>query len=509
MNPSATRPKKATKKEWVGLAILALPCLIYSMDLTALNLAIPQITRDLQPTGTQLLWIVDIYGFFVAGILITIGIVGDRYGRRKTLLWGAVAFGLSSIFASTVRTPEMLILARALLGFAAATVAPSTLSLIRNMFLDERERNFAIGVWSASFYAGAVMGPVIGGVIITYYSWGAIFLAAVPVMLLLLVTGPFLLPEFRNPNAGKFDILSVVYSLIAILSIVYGMKNLATIGLAPASYIPILAGGLVGWLFLRRQLTLKDPMVDLALFRSPVFSTSLSINLICVFVSTGMFLFAGQYLQLVLGMSALEAGIWLAPPGIIMIVLSLLTPRVLQKTTPQLLVITGLLIATVGFMSMTFLTMLPSPWLLIFGIFVYCCGIAPIGMVTSSQIMSSTPPQHAGVASAMAETASEFGGALGIAVLGTIVTAVYRSRLGILGDSGINASALRGAQESLGGAMEIAEGIGGYPGEILGLAAKSAFTGGVSSAALVSAVISLSSAFLVWFVFRARSRSRT
>src|SRR6266542_6352390 len=200
------------------------------MDLTVLYLALPKLTADLHPTSTQLLWITDIYGFFLAGLLITMGTFGDRIGRRRLLLTGAVAFGTASLLAAFSSSAEMLIVARALLGVAAATLAPSTLSLIRNMFVDERQRTVAVGVWIASFSVGAAIGPLVGGVLLQFFWWGSVFLAAVPVMALLLVLGPVLLPEVRDPAPGRLDLASAVLSLLAVLALIYGLKLIAAAG---------------------------------------------------------------------------------------------------------------------------------------------------------------------------------------------------------------------------------------------------------------------------------------
>src|SRR5688500_6648107 len=220
-----TTTPKAGKKEWIGLAVIALPCMLYSMDLTVLNVAVPHLSADLKPSSSQLLWIIDIYGFLVAGLLITMGTLGDRIGRRRLLLIGAVAFGAGSLLAALSTSGEMLIVARALLGVAGATLAPSTLSLIFNMFHDPQQRTFAIGVWVASYSAGAVIGPVVGGLMLEFFWWGSVFLLARPVMALLLVLGPFLLPEFRDPHAGRIDLPSAALSLAAVLAAIYGLKQ--------------------------------------------------------------------------------------------------------------------------------------------------------------------------------------------------------------------------------------------------------------------------------------------
>src|SRR5687767_5897647 len=216
-SPLVSGPMKATRKEWIGLGVIALPCLLYSMDLTVLHMAVPQLSRDLDPSSTELLWIIDIYGFMVAGFLIAAGTLGDRIGRRKLLMIGAAMFGLASVAAAYSRTAEMLIVTRALLGIAGATVAPSTLSLIRNMFHDEHERTRAISVWITAYSLGGIVGPLIGGVLLERFFWGSVFLIAVPPMALLLVVGPMLLPEYKDPQARLPDFPSALLSLAAVL----------------------------------------------------------------------------------------------------------------------------------------------------------------------------------------------------------------------------------------------------------------------------------------------------
>src|ERR687891_867594 len=239
-------PPRATRREWIGLAVLLLAALVYAMDLTVLNLAIPRISAELGPTSAQLLWIIDIYGFLVAGLLITMGTLGDRIGRRKLLLGGAVGFALASVLAALSTSSEMLIAARAVLGIAGATIAPSTLSLIFTMFLDQKQRSTAIGLWIAAYSAGGAIGPVIGGVLLEFFWWGSVFLIGVPVMALLLILGPRTLPEYRDPNAGRLDLASAAMSLLAILSVVYGLKQIAQDGISLVPVLAILAGVVIG-----------------------------------------------------------------------------------------------------------------------------------------------------------------------------------------------------------------------------------------------------------------------
>ena len=329
-------PRKAGRREWIRLAVIALPCLLYSMDLTVLNLAVPAITADLRPSPTQLLWIVDIYGFMIAGALITMGTLGDRIGRRKLLMIGAFAFGIGSILAAFSPSAEMLIVARALLGLSAATLAPSTLSLISNMFLDPKERTFAIGIWISSFSAGGAIGPLIGGLLLSWFWWGSVFLIAVPVMVLLLAVAPSLLPEYRDENAGPHRPTSAALSLPAVLATIYGIKHAASYALDGEAIAAILAGLAIGIIFARRQRRLVEPLIDLKLFKSLKFSASLGINVLGFFAAFGIFLLTAQYLQLVLGLSPLEAGLWSAPSSIGFIAGSLLAPKLLGSMRPGL-----------------------------------------------------------------------------------------------------------------------------------------------------------------------------
>src|SRR6266508_2812012 len=350
---TAAAAPSAGRREWVALAVIALPCLLYSMDLTVLYLALPSLTADLKPSSAQLLWITDVYGFMLAGFLITMGTLGDRIGRRRLLLIGAAAFGLASVLAAFATSVAMLIAARALLGIAAATLAPSTLSLIRNMFLDSGQRTFAIGVWVTSFSLGGALGPLLGGLLLHFFWWGSVFLLAVPVMALLLVVGPVLLPEYRDDGAGRLDLRSAAMSLAAVLLVIWGLKQLAQDGLGLPPALSIVAGLAVGVAFVRRQQLLADPLLDLRLFRSPAFSAALAANTLDFFVAFAAFLFISLYQQLVLGLSPLEAGLWMLPSSGGFIVGSLLTPLLVRRARPAFVMAGGMALAAVGFGLLT------------------------------------------------------------------------------------------------------------------------------------------------------------
>jgi MFS transporter, DHA2 family, multidrug resistance protein len=349
---TASEAPRARRREWIGLAVIALPCLLYSMDLTVLELAVPKLSADLKPTSSQLLWILDIYGFLLAGFLITMGTVGDRIGRRRLLLIGAAAFGAASVLAAFSTSSEMLIATRALLGIAGATLAPSTLALIRNMFLDQAQRTFAIGVWATSFSAGAAIGPLAGGLLLEFFWWGSVFLLAVPVMALLLVLGPVLLPESRDTEAGRVDLLSAALSLISLLAVIYGLKQIAQEGMGWPPLLSILVGLVFGAIFVRRQRGLTEPLIELRLFQAPAFGASLATFALSIFVIAGIFLFIVQYLQLVFGLSPLVAGLWTVPSSGL-IAGSLLAPLVVRWVRPAFVMAGGLVLSAVGFGMLT------------------------------------------------------------------------------------------------------------------------------------------------------------
>ncbi|CAN7384635.1 MULTISPECIES: MFS transporter [Ensifer] len=493
---------KATRREWIGLAVLALPCMLYSMDLTVLNLAVPQLTEQLKPSASQLLWIVDIYGFMVAGSLITMGTLGDRIGRRRLLMIGSIAFGIASVLAAFAWSAETLILARAVLGVAAATLAPSTLSLIRNMFLDDKQRTLAIGIWIASFSAGGAIGPVVGGLMLSQFWWGSVFLLAVPVMILLLILGPMLLPEFRDPNAGRLDFISAGQSLVAVLSVIYGMKRIAEDGLDVTAVFFILLGLTVAILFARRQSRLADPLIDLALFRTPAFSAALGVNILGLFVGFGAFLFVAQYLQLVLGLSPFVAGLWSVPTGVAMVLGSILVPSLAARYAASNLIAAGFVLTAIGFAICTQVETTSSPLLVTTGLVVLCLGFAPVGTLTTDLIVGSAPPERAGAASAISETSFEFGGALGIAVLGSMLTSAYRTRMDAVIVTGLPTETVEAARQTLGGAVAIAEQLPGEQSERLLNAARDVFTNSFAFTASICVALSLLTALLAFLLLR-------
>jgi DHA2 family multidrug resistance protein-like MFS transporter len=406
-------------------------------------------------------------------------------------LIGAAAFALASLLTAFSTSAEMLIASRALLGIAGATIAPSTLSLIRNLFHDPNQRTFAIGVWITAYSLGGAAGPLLGGVLLEFFWWGSVFLLAIPVMALLLVLGPFLLPEFRDPNAGRLDIPSAALSLVAVLAVVYGLKQLAQDGLETLPFAAIAVGLAVGYVFVRRQSRLADPLIDLKLFRVPAFSASLVVYTLGILVLFGSFLFIYQYLQLVLELSPLEAGLLTLPSFGAFVVGSMLAPTFVKRTCPAYVMAAGLAVAAVGLLGLTQLGVESGLGVLIGSSIVYSLGIAPIFTLTNDLIIGTAPPERAGSASAISETGAELGGALSIAILGTLGTAIYRVQVDDGIPAAVPADAAEAARDTLGGAVAAAEELpAALAGPLLD-AANEAFVQGFHVVALVSAIIAV------------------
>lgn len=495
-------PPRAGRREWIGLGVLTLACLLYSMDLTVLHLAVPKLSADLQPTSAELLWIVDIYGFLVAGALITMGTLGDRIGRRRLLLVGAAAFGVVSVVAAFVTTPPGLIASRAAMGIAGATIAPATLSLIFNMFPAPDQRSRAVGLWITAFSAGGAIGPVAGGFLLERFWWGSVFLMALPVMALLLILGPKVLPEFKDPGAGRLDLLSAGMSLAAVLAVVLGLKELAIHGVSVRSLLGLGIGLVLAIAFWRRQKTLDDPLIDVSMFEIRVFNVSLLTNLFAIFIAFGYFLFVAQYLQLVLGLSPQVAGFWSLPSAVGFVVGANVSPRFIHRVRPAAVIAPSLAAAAVGLWIFTFAGVDTGLALAVTGSVILSLALSPVFNLTTELIVGSAPPAKAGAASGISETGAELGGALGIAVLGSLGTAVYRANLASGMPSGVPPADQAVALDSLGGAVQVASGLPSQLGDSLIEAGKIAFVDGLHITTGVTAVVALVFAVAVALLLR-------
>ncbi|MGW0760606.1 MFS transporter [Streptomyces sp. NPDC002814] len=490
-------PTEAVKRpgRWLALAVLVLAVLLVAVDATVLGLATPYISEDLKPTGNQLLWIGDVYSFVIAGLLVSMGSLGDRIGRKRILLIGATAFGAISVLNAYATTPELMIAARALLGVAGATLMPATLALIRNLFHDPRERSLAVGIWGATASAGTAIGPIVGGFLLEHFWWGSVFLINLPVMAVLVLVGIKMLPESRNPNPGPWDLLSVVLSLVGMVAIVYAVKEAASHGLTWETAAAAVLGLASLYGFVRRQLTLPTPLLDMRLFRNRGFSGAVLADLLTIFGLSGLVFFLSQYLQLVQGRRPFEAGLAELPAAIGAVAAGLIAGRAARRFSVRTVVSGGLAAVGLALAALTVIDQSTGYPLLGAALLVVGIGAGFSFTVTADVILSSVPKEEAGAASAVSETAYELGAALGIALLGSIVTGVYR---GFAGPAGTPDA----AHESLGGAVEAASGMPAQTSAAMLDAARQSFVDGLALAAGAGAAVLLAAAVAAWFMLR-------
>ncbi|MFD3825664.1 MFS transporter [Streptomyces sp. NPDC058625] len=495
---STTTVRRAGAREWGGLAVLSLPTVLLGLDVTVLYLALPSLAEDLHPRGTEELWIMDAYGFMIAGSLITMGTLGDRIGRRRLLMTGAAAFGAVSVLAAYSNSAEMLIAARAALGIAGATLMPSTLALISNMFTDQRQRSLAIGVWATSFALGMALGPVVGGAMLNHFWWGSAFLLAVPVAIVLLVAAPVLIPEYRAPQSGRFDPLSVVLSLTAILPVIYAVKRFAKDGPDAPTIAAAVIGLAFAVLFVRRQGKLASPLLDVRLFTDRTFSAALSVLLVGLVGVGGSMLLITQQLQFVEDLPPIEAGLWMGPPALLMFLAAIGAPLVARRVPPGIVVAATLALSMVGYVLLTQVDASGGIALMVIGFGLVYLGLGAIAALGTGLVVGAAPPEKAGSASAMSETVQELGLALGVAILGSLATAVYRNRIDDEIPAGTPSKVADAAGDSLAGAVSSAHQL---PAGWLDHA-KEAATSGMNTAMLVAAVCTLVLSFLSAVVLR-------
>ncbi|HEV2377041.1 MAG TPA: MFS transporter [Streptosporangiaceae bacterium] len=478
---------RAGRREWAGLAVLCLPSMLATVDINVVVLALPRIAASLHAGAIEQLWVSDIYAFMIAGFLVTMGTLGDRAGRRRVLLLGAAGFIAASVFAAFATSAPMLIAARALIGVAGATLMPSVLALIRNMFKDPRQMSAAMGVWSMSIMVGLLAGPVVGGLLLNAFWWGSVFLIAVPVMGALLLLGPVLVPESRDPHAGRLDPLSVVLWLAGVLPVVYGIKELARNGWQPLPAVVAAAGAVCVVLFVRRQRVLPSPLLDLRLFTSRALSVTCLLVLLMTIVLAGTALEATLFMQAVKGLTPLHVALLTLIPAGVMIVASNAAPAVARVARPGFVLAAAAVAAAAGMVVIAQQGVTAGVAVLITGMTVmFVCG-GTIGPLSGFLIMTAVPPEKAGSAGSLSSTSGELGQALGVAILGVLGTAVYRAQVEI--PAGIPARAAAVARQSIIGTASAARHIPGQSGAALLRSADTAFVAGLHVVAVVGAVV--------------------
>ncbi|MDP4508313.1 MFS transporter [Nonomuraea turcica] len=494
-----TSPVSA-KRRWAGLAVLSAAVLLVVMDMTVLNVALPAISEDLRPSSIELLWIVDAYGLVLAGLLVTVSALGDRWGRKRMLLTGFAVFGLASLAVLAADAPAEVIAVRALLGVGGAMITPSTLSMIRNLFPDPGERAKALGIWSAMAAVGAALGPILAGLLLERFTWHAAFLVNVPVMAAAIGAGLVLLPESRNPSPGRWDALATVLSMAGMVTLVYAVKSFGKYG--PASAGALLATAVaavtLGW-FVLRCLRRPDPLLELRLFRSGPFSAGVTTALTTAIAMGAVLLLLAQWMQLVQGYSPLETGVRLLPAALAALVASPLAPSLAARIGARTVLAGGPAVTAAGFLL---LFLAPAPldyWPVAGALTLIGIGNGALA-IASAVIMSGTPAAKSGSAAAIEETSYDIGGALGVAVLGSVAAAVYRGGLDYDGP----AAAV--ARESLGGAIDVARELGaeGFQlsaeGVRLAEQAMAAFTHSLALTSGAGAALMLAGAVLVWLL---------
>lgn len=496
---------RAGARGWAALAVLMLPVLLVSIDNTVLSFALPEISLALAPTGAEQLWIIDVYPLVLAGLLVTMGTLGDRFGRRKMLLIGSTGFAIVSVIAAFAPTAWALIGSRALLGFFGAMLMPSTMSLLRSIFRQREQRRLAIAIWAAAFSAGAALGPIVGGVLLEHFWWGSVFLLAVPVLVPLLIAAPLLLPESRDPNPGRIDLISIVLSMAAMIPVVYAIKAFAVGGPTLAAVAGALGGIVMGALFVRRQQRAATPMLDMTLFRRGSFSGAILVNLFSVIALVGFLYYVSQHLQLVMGLSPISAGLALVPGMITMIVSGLAIVPIASRVSPHILIPSALVFSVVGYLLVAFATQSHGVAGLVVAFIALGLGIGAAETISNELILSTAPPEKAGAASAVSETAYELGAVLGTVVLGGIITAFYRNALVLPAD--LAPEAATAARETLAGAYAVAHGLPEPVASQVWNAATSAFESGVMVTSLIGAGLVVVAAVIAAATLRVRTRT--
>ncbi|MGY4721505.1 MFS transporter [Naumannella cuiyingiana] len=493
--------ERAGLREWLALAVLMLPVLLVAVDNTVLGLALPAIAADLHPSATQQLWMMDAYPLVLAALLLVMGNLGDRIGRRRLLLVGATGFAAISFLTSFAPSAGWLIAGRAGMAIFGAMLMPSTLALLRSTFAVPAERRLAIAVWTATFGAGAALGPLVGGVLLTAFDWGAVFWIAVPVLVPLLALAPLLIKESRNPAPGRADLLSVALSILAMGPAVLAIKEFAVQGPGLEPLLLAGFGAAVGVIFVRRQRLLaasagRQPMLDVALFGIPAFRYSVLVNLLSMIAMVGFLFLVSQHLQLVLQLSPLDAALVLAPGALASIVAGFGVVFAVRRIPVRVAITAALLLSASAYLSIAIAGAGVSALVLAAAFTLLGLGVGAAETLSNDLIISSAPRDRAGAASAVSETAYEVGAVLGTALLGSVVTVAYRAHLYL--PAGVDGVAADAAQGSLGGALDEAARIGGERGAALADAARAAFESGVTVTTALGAALMLAAAVIAW-----------
>jgi EmrB/QacA subfamily drug resistance transporter len=492
-------------RRWLTLSVLCVSLLVIVLDNTIVNVALPTLVRDLGTSITDLQWVVDAYTLVFAGLLLTMGSLGDRFGRQGALTAGLVIFGLGSATAAFAGGVTPLIAARGVMGVGAALIMPATLSILINVFTDTRERALAIGIWSAVAGLAVALGPVTGGFLLEHFWWGSVFLVNVPIVIAALVAGRFLVPTSRNPHQPPIDWIGALLSIAGLGALVASIIEAPTQGwtdpLILAGFAVALLGlaGFVAW-----EIHTPEPMLDVRFFTNPRFTAaSLTIS-ITFFALFGFIFLATQYLQFVLGYSALQAGLRTLPFAIAMMGVAPLSSKLVERFGTKRIVVLGMLVFASGLAVASTSSVTSGYGRVGLAMVLMGAGMGFASPPATESIMGALPKEHAGVGSAVNDTSREVGGALGVAVLGSLLTSLYTSQLNAKLPAFVPDRVRQAADSSVGAAIEVSQRLGKVGAPLADLA-REAFVYAMVRGALVTAAVAVLGAVLAWRFLPARA----
>lgn len=436
------------KQRWIILSIVSIALLLIFLDVTVLYVALPKLTNALEANASEKLWILNIYSLVVAALLPGAGTLSDRFGHKKLFIYGLVIFGIASFIAAYSVSAEMLIAARVLLAIGATAMMPATLSLIRVHFKDEDERSLAFGVWASIASGGAVLGPVVGGVLLEHFWWGSVFLINVPIVIIALFFTIFCIPADEEPSDKKpWDLIGSVQIMIGLLGVTYAIKVLSKREMLLAEFfIALLIGVIFIGIFIHRQKRREHPLIDFSLFTNPVFSAGVVTALVCTMVLIGFELVLSQRLQLVLGLSPLQAGLFILPISLAALIAGPITGIIMARLGPQKLIIPTLMIAALGICSYIFIYE-KTPTVQLISLCLVGFGLSAATTAASSSVMNNAPVERAGMTASIEEVAYELGGTLGVAIMGSVMNAVYTKHFILPNELGLDQSVRDGIDE--------------------------------------------------------------
>jgi EmrB/QacA subfamily drug resistance transporter len=502
--PEGDIPEHVHRRRWITLTVLCVSLLVIVMDNTILNVAIPSLVDDLGASNSQLQWIVDGYTLVFAGLLLTAGSLGDRFGRKLALRAGLIIFGIGSAASALATSPTNLILTRCFMGIGGALIMPSTLSILTNVFRDPKERGRAIAIWAGFSGLGVALGPMVGGFLLTHFAWGSVFWVNVPIAITALILGYFFIPESKDPDAPRIDVPGALLSIFGLGALLYGIIEGPAAGWGSKSVLMAFLGAIVGiGGFVLWERHTPTPMLDMTFFKNPRFTAANNAITLTFFAMFGSMFLMTQYWQFVHGYSPLETGVRLVPYAMAMMITAPISARIVERVGTKRVVTVGLVTVAVALFALSFIQVESSYFQVIGLMCLMCVGMGLVMPPATESVMGSLPRAKAGVGSAVNDTTRQVGGALGVAVIGSIVAGAYSAHVANAASSaGISGATLANAKSSLGAALQIGQSTGN---SVLAGAAKSGFVEALSAGLRVATVVVLVAAVIAYKFLPARA----